>query len=117
LKGIEPESSYEVHKGNLFMAHTAKFRIGIFLLVANQPLGFLAIFVCNAIAVRQHKAIFSFIGLGAYVLSWGMLGLGLLLAGPEGIAFSRSLLNRIRGFFSNFRAKSRRMLTSFLRLP
>ena len=117
LKGIEPESSYEIHKGKLIMAHTAKFRIGIFLLVANQPLGFLAILVCNAIALRQHNAIFSFIGLGAYVLSWGMLGLGLLLAGPEGIAFSRSLLKKIRGFFSNFIAKSRRLFTSFLRLP
>ena len=99
------------------MAHTAKFRIGIFLLVANQPLGFLAILVCNAIALRQQDAIYSFIGLGAYVLSWGMLGLGLLLAGPEGIALSRSILKKIRGFFSNLIAKSRLFFSSLLRPP
>ena len=99
------------------MAHSAKFWIGIFLLVANQPLGFLAIFVCNIIALRQQDAIFSFIGLGAYVLSWGLLGLGLLLAGPEGIVLSRSFLKRIHGFFSNLITKLRHFFASLLHPP
>lgn len=98
------------------MAHTAKFRIGIILLLVNQPLGFLAIFVCNAIALHQSNATFSFIGLGIYALSWGMLGLGLLLAGPEGIALSRRLLKKIRGFFYNILASARRFFSRLLLL-
>jgi hypothetical protein len=99
------------------MAYTAKFRIGIFLLVANQPLGLLAIFVFNAIALRQHNAIFSFIGLAAYALSWGMLGLGVLLAGPEGIAFSRSVLKKTLALLSNLFVNARRFFSSLFRLP
>ena len=98
------------------MAHSAKFRIGIFLLVANQPLGLLSILVFNAIALHKHNAFFSFIGLAAYALSWGMLGLGLLLTGPAGIALSRSLLKKTLCFFSNLFGNVWRYCTSLLRL-
>ena len=78
-----------------------RFRIGIILILISQPFGVLALLICNAIALHKHDALFSFIGIGGYVLSWGMLGLGLLLAGKEGITYSRSLLKKLLGFFSN----------------
>jgi hypothetical protein len=74
------------------MEFSLKFWIGIILLVTNQPLGWGAMLVCSALAVKTKKKFFYFLGVGAYALSWGMLGLGFLLAGPEGIQYSRNLL-------------------------
>jgi hypothetical protein len=106
---LEKRSTIGFFKNERIVGQSYRFRIGIVLLVANQPLGLLSIVVFNTIALRQHNAVFSYIGLGAYALSWGMLGLGLLLTGPEGIAFSRTLLKKIRGFFLDVIAKSRRL--------
>lgn len=74
------------------MEFTLKFWIGIILLVTNQPLGWGAMLLCGALAVKTKKKFFYFLGVGAYALSWGMLGLGFLLAGPEGVQYSRNLL-------------------------
>jgi len=74
------------------MEFSFKFWIGIILLVTNQPLGWGAMLLCSALAIRTKKKFFYFLGIGAYALSWGMLGLGFLLAGPEGIQYSRNLL-------------------------
>lgn len=74
------------------MEFSLKFWIGIILLVTNQPLGWGAMLVCSALAVKTKKKFFYFLGIGAYALSWGMLGLGFLLAGPEGVQYSRNLL-------------------------
>jgi hypothetical protein len=82
------------------MEFSLKFRIGIILLVTNQPFGWGAMLICNAIAIHRHNTLFFFLGIGAYALSWGMLGLGLLLAGPEGIKYSRSLLKKLWSFFA-----------------
>ena len=90
------------------MAQSAKFWIGIIFLVANQPLGILAIILCNAIALRQNNAVFTLIGLGAYALSWGMLGLGLLLAGPEGVAISRKWIKKARHSICHSAVNARR---------
>ena len=75
--------------------------IGIALLVTNQPVGIGAILTGNAIAVHTHNAFFSYIGFGIYTLSWVMLGLGLLLAGPEGIKYSRRLLKKLWHFLKS----------------
>jgi len=75
--------------------------IGIILIVANQPLGVGALLICNAIAIQRHNVFYSFLGIGAYALSWGVLGLGLLLAGPEGIRYTYSLLRRLWRVFVN----------------
>lgn len=74
------------------MEFSFNFWIGVILLVTNQPFGWGAMLLCSALAVRTKKKFFYFLGLGAYALSWGMLGLGFLLAGPEGIQYSRDLL-------------------------
>ena len=83
------------------MELSLKTWIGIILIVANQPLGAWALLICNAIAIQKHDVFFSFLGMGAYALSWGMLGLGLLLAGPEGIRYIHSLLKKLWRLFAN----------------
>jgi len=71
-----------------------RFYIGILLLTTNQPLGWGAMLICNAIALNRQDLFFTYLGLGLYALTWGMMGLGVLLAGPEGIRYSRLLLKR-----------------------
>ena len=83
------------------MEFSLKFWIGIILLIINQPLGWGAMLICNALTIEKHNVLFSFLGIGAYALSWGILGLGLLMAGPEGIKYSRSLLKKLWSFFAH----------------
>ncbi len=77
------------------MEFSLKFWIGIILLVTNQPFGWGAMILCGALAIKTKKKFFYFLGLAVYALSWGMLGLGFLLAGPEGIKYSRDLLKSL----------------------
>jgi len=82
------------------MEFSLKFWIGITLLIINQPLGWGGMLICNALSISKHNALFSFLGIGAYALSWGILGLGLLMAGPEGVKYSRGLLKKLWSFFA-----------------
>ena len=82
------------------MEFSIKFWIGITLLVTNQPIGWGAMFIFNALSINKQNALFSVFGFGAYAMSWGMLGLGLLMAGPEGIKFSRSLVRKLWRLFA-----------------
>ena len=66
------------------MGLSLKFWIGIVLLLTNQPLGWGAMLIGNTISINKQDALFSYLGIGTYAFSWGMLGLGLLMAGPEG---------------------------------
>jgi len=77
------------------MGFSLKFWIGIVLLLTNQPLGWGAIFIGNTISINKQDAFFSFLGMGIYALSWAFLGLGVLMAGPEGIKYSRNLFKKL----------------------
>lgn len=79
-----------------------RFYIGIILLITNQPIGWAAMVACNAIAINKHNIFFTYLGFGLYALTWGMLGLGVLLAGPEGIRYSRLLLKRAWRYCARF---------------
>ena len=68
------------------------------MLITNQPVGWVAMVIGNTMSLNKQDALFSYLGIGTYVLSWGMLGLGLLMAGPEGIKYSRSLVRKLRNF-------------------
>lgn len=81
------------------MEFSLKFRIGIILIIVSQPFGVVTLLTFNAIALHHHNAFFSYLGIAGYALSWAMLGLGLLLAGKEGITYSRSLVKKFWGFF------------------
>ena len=80
------------------MGLSLKFWIGIILLITNQPVGWGAMLIGNTISINKQDALFSYLGIGTYAFSWGMLGLGLLMAGPEGIKYSRSLIKKLRNF-------------------
>ncbi len=86
-----------------------KFYIGIILLTTNQPLGWGAMLICNTIAIDKQNIFFTYLGFGFYALSWGMLGLGLLLAGPEGVRYSRLLLKRGWQYCARFFKRGKRM--------
>lgn len=71
-----------------------RFYTGIILLMTNQPIGWGAMAVCNIIAIERRDIFFTYLGFALYALTWGMLGVGVLLAGPEGVRYSRLLLKR-----------------------
>ncbi|MGR3179999.1 MAG: hypothetical protein ACUZ8E_18315 [Candidatus Anammoxibacter sp.] len=77
------------------MKFSLKFWIGIVLLVTNQPFGWAGMIICNSIAIKEEDYFFSVLGFGIYGLSWGMLGLGALLSGREGIEYSKNLFRTI----------------------
>ena len=82
------------------MEFSLKFWVGILLLITNQPLGWGTMFIGNTISINTQNTLFSFLGIGTYALSWGMLGLGVLMAGPEGVKYSRSLFKKLWHFFA-----------------
>ena len=57
-------------------------RIGLLLLVANIPFGYLMLLAGTAIATFTAESRWLLIGTAGYALSWLMLGLGVLMAGP-----------------------------------
>jgi hypothetical protein len=77
------------------MGFSIKFWVGIILLISNQPVGWGAMFIGHTISFNKQDALYAFLGMGTYVFSWGMLGLGLLMAGPEGVKYSRSLIKKL----------------------
>ncbi len=72
-----------------------KFIIGCILLVINQPIGWGGMVFFNSIAFKYHNSTYSYIGFAIYGLSWAMLGLGVFLAGPQGIAWSKSVFAKL----------------------
>ncbi len=76
------------------MRVSIRFLLGVTLLAINQPFGWGAVVVCTLLAVKTQRTVFYLIGVGAYALSWGFLGLGVVLAGPEGIPYLRDVLGK-----------------------
>ncbi len=84
------------------MKFSLKFWIGIVLLTANQPIGWGVMLACDVLAISKNNEFFFYLGIALYSLSWGLLGLGLLLAGPEGVRYSRFLRKKLRERLSLF---------------
>ncbi len=76
-------------KGNV------RFIIGVILLFTNQPLGWGGMILFNSLALKYHKPFYSYIGFSIYALSWGILFLGVYLAGKEGVIFVKNHWKRI----------------------
>jgi hypothetical protein len=77
------------------MRVSIRFLLGVILLAMNQPFGWGAVVVCTVLAVKTHRPMFYLMGPGGYALSWGMLGLGVASAGPQGIPSLCDLLGKI----------------------
>jgi hypothetical protein len=69
-----------------------RFKIGVFLLIVNMPIGYGGSALAAAIGLKtRHHALGAGIALGIYILSWTMLGLGIWMAGPEGLKLVKDL--------------------------
>ena len=69
-----------------------RFKIGVFFLVVNVPFGYGGGALATAIGVKMGKpALGAGFGIGIYILSWIMLGLGVWMAGPEGVQLVKDL--------------------------
>jgi hypothetical protein len=72
--------------------HSWKFIIGMTLLLTNQVVGWGGVALCAYAVKKTGKKCYYAYGTGIYALSWGMIVLGIVLAGPEGAALARQLL-------------------------
>ena len=69
-----------------------RFKIGVFLLVLNMPFGYGGGALAAAIGMKMGRPAFGVdLGIGIYILSWIMLGLGIWMAGSEGVQFVKNL--------------------------
>ena len=69
-----------------------RFKIGVFFLVVNMPFGYGGGALAAAIGVKMGRpALGAGLGVGIYILSWIMLGMGILMAGPEGVQLVKDL--------------------------
>lgn len=69
-----------------------RFKIGVLLLVVNTPIGYGGVALAAVIGLKtRHPALGAALGVGIYILSWNMLGLGIWMAGPEGVKLVKDL--------------------------
>ena len=72
-----------------------RFKVGVFLLIVNTPIGYGGSVLAAVIGLKtRHPAIGAGAALGIYILSWNMLGLGIWMAGPEGLKLVKDLRKR-----------------------
>ena len=73
-----------------------RFRIGIYLLFINIPLGYLGIPLGVFVGAHFGKAHGLQAGIVWYILSWVMMGVGGVLAGENGRQYTRHYWTRFR---------------------
>jgi hypothetical protein len=71
-----------------------KLRAGIILLIVSQLLGWGALVFVYSLAFKGGKPAICLFGIGLYAVSWGGFGLGVMLAGTEGILYVRNFLKK-----------------------
>lgn len=87
-----PEEAVTAGVGEAKKGHNLRFRIGLFFLLFNVPFGYGGGALAALIAAKMgHPALGAALGVGIYALSWGMLGLGIVMAGPEGVKLVKEL--------------------------
>jgi hypothetical protein len=75
-----------------------RFKIGVFFLVVNMPFGYGGGALASAIGVKMGQPVLGVgLGVGIYILSWIMLGLGIWMAGPEGVQLVKNLRKKLFG--------------------
>jgi hypothetical protein len=69
-----------------------RFKVGLFFLIINVPIGYGGGALVAAIGVKMGQpALGAGLGVGIYIISWIMLGMGILMAGPEGVQLAKDL--------------------------
>jgi len=76
-----------------------RFRLGVFLLVVNMPLGYLCLPLGVYVGHNIGKKGGVVVGIVCYALTWVMMGLGVYLAGPRGVHITRTYW---KNFYKNF---------------
>ena len=82
------------------LGRTPAMRLGIFPLVVNIPFGYACIALSVCMGASSGGAIWKWIGMGGYGLSWLMLAAGTWLAGSQA---KRQLSSRVRCLFKGWR--------------
>lgn len=74
-----------------------KFRLGFLLLLINVPIGWIIGPLVGILFGWLFSAkVGGAVALTFYIVSWGMLGLGVLLAGKDGYRISKQLIQDVR---------------------
>ena len=76
-----------------------RFKIGVLLLLINVPFGLVGVALGTALYAKTHHFFWQAVGIGLYALSWGMLGLGVWLAGPDGKRLAGEMTRQFMGRF------------------
>ena len=79
-------------------------KIGVFLLIANPPLGYASFLICGYLSTRYEDKLYLSEATVFYAFTWVMAGIGILLAGPRGTGLAR------RYFKNIFRKNKKKML-------
>ncbi len=66
--------------------------IGMALIILNPIIGWGGLAVSLYLYKKGRKRFYLFLGPFFYVLSWGMLAVGAVLAGPEGLKITRAFV-------------------------
>lgn len=91
MENSDPEHMSSI-QSSAELKWTPCLKIGVFLLVSNIPMGLIGFALAGTMAVLTgRKAFWAVIGIIIYAFSWAMLGLGMLLAGPQGVQYVRKL--------------------------
>ena len=78
------------------MVYSYKFIVGMVLLLTNAIVGWCGILLCFSLFRKTSKRFYCALGSAIYLVSWVMLLLGVLLAGPEGISFAKNTYEAYR---------------------
>jgi hypothetical protein len=71
------------------------FKIGLFLLIINPPLGYLGFIVGGYLSTVYQDKTYLTVATLFYAFTWVMAGAGVILAGTSGVELARDYLKNI----------------------
>ncbi len=75
-------------------ASKTAFWSGVVLLIVNPPLGWVGFMFGGYLSAKYNNPKYMITATIIYAITWGMAGMGLLLAGPKGVQLAKSLLKK-----------------------
>jgi hypothetical protein len=77
------------------MKQGVRFRTGIILLIISQLLGWGCLAFLGSVAIKSGKTVLFLGGTSLYAVSWGLLGLGVILARAQSIPSIHNLFKKL----------------------